>query len=159
MATQGRCGTRRQFCPEAIITDILGISCHYHDAAAALVRDGVLIAAAEEERFTRVKHDDNFPVQAIEYCLREGGITADDLDHLVFYEKPFLKFERILSTSAHSAPFSWRLFNASMLPWLTEKLWVKGLIRDKLGLSDPDRILFSEHHLSHAASAYYCSPY
>ena len=138
---------------------ILGISCHYHDAAAALLDDGRLVAAAEEERFTRLKHDASFPINAIEFCLRTAGITADELDHVVFYEKPFSKFERTLTASMAHAPFTWKLFKESMLSWITEKLWIKGLIRNKLHLKDPGRILFSEHHLSHAASAYYCSPF
>jgi carbamoyltransferase len=138
---------------------ILGISCFYHDAAAALIQDGELIAAVEEERISRVKHDSAFPINAIEFCLKRAGITADDIDYVVFYEKPHLKFDRIVSTAVHTTPFSWNAFRDGMLTWLGEKLWVKGLLKDRLSIKDPNRILFSEHHLSHAASAYYCSPY
>src|SRR5712692_1810531 len=137
---------------------ILGISCFYHDAAAALLRDGLLVAAAEEERFTRKKHDSDFPEKAIEFCLRRAGITAADLDYIVFYEKPFVKFERIIFTSMQTFPKSARLFREAMKHWLLDKLWIKGLIKQKLGAAD-SKILFSEHHLSHAASAFFCSPF
>jgi len=137
---------------------ILGISCFYHDAAAALIKDGKLVAAAEEERFTRIKHDFGFPVKAIDFCLRQAGITSRDLDYVVFYEKPFHKFERIVMTSLQTFPRSWRVFREAMLTWLSDKLWIKSLIRDKVGV-DYGRILFSEHHLSHAASAFYPSPF
>ncbi|MDO8531806.1 MAG: carbamoyltransferase [Dehalococcoidia bacterium] len=137
---------------------ILGISAFYHDAAAALLKDGQLVAAAEEERFSRKKHDYNFPINAIQFCLKQGGISSRDLDYVVFYEKPFLKFERILLTTLQTFPKSWGLFRESMLTWLLDKLWVKGLIKDKLDIP-ADRILFSEHHLSHAASAFLCSPF
>src|SRR5215472_727938 len=110
---------------------ILGISCFYHDAAAALLRDGILIAAAEEERFTRKKHDSDFPEKAIEFCLRRGGITAADLDYIVFYEKPFVKFERIIFTSMQTFPKSAGLFREAMKNWLLDKLWIKGLIKQK----------------------------
>jgi carbamoyltransferase len=138
--------------------DILGISCFYHDAAAVLVRDGVVIAAAEEERFSRKKHDDAFPAHAIEWCLRTGGISAPALDYVVFYEKPLLKFTRLLTTILKTYPRSARVFRESMITWLGEKLWMKDVIRRRLGVA-PDRILFSEHHLSHAASAFLCSPF
>src|SRR5215831_2004831 len=137
---------------------ILGISCFYHDAAAALLRDGILVAAAEEERFTRKKHDSDFPEKAIEFCLRRAGITAADLDYIVFYEKPFVKFERIIFTSMQTFPKSAGLFREAMKNWLLDKLWIKGLIKQKLG-ADDGKILFSEHHLSHAASAFFCSPF
>ncbi len=137
---------------------ILGISCFYHDAAAALLCDGVLVAAAEEERFTRKKHDSDFPAMAVEFCLRRAGITAAELDYVVFYEKPFIKFERILLTSMQTFPRSTALFREAMKNWLTDKLWVKGVIKQKLAISD-SKILFSEHHLSHAASAFLCSPF
>lgn len=137
---------------------ILGISCFYHDAAAALLRDGQLIAAAEEERFTRIKHDFDFPEKAIDFCLDYAGITAKDLDYIVFYEKPFHKFERILMTTFKTFPRSWNVFREAMIVWLTDKLWVKSTIRDKVGL-EYDKILFTEHHLSHAASAFYPSPF
>jgi carbamoyltransferase len=138
--------------------DILGISCFYHDAAAALLRDGVIVAAAEEERFTRKKHDYEFPAQAIKFCLDTAGITAEGLDYVVFYEKPFRKFDRMMRTIMQTFPRSMPVFRESMLSWLGEKLWVKELIRSRLGVS-ADRILFSEHHLSHAASAFLCSPF
>lgn len=137
---------------------ILGISCFFHDAAAALLKDGELVAAAEEERFTRKKHDYNFPYHAIQFCLRKGGIQGGDLDYVVFFEKPFIKFERILMTVMQTFPRSRKVFQESMIHWLAEKLWIKDLIREKLGIS-PDKILFSGHHLSHAASAFFCSPF
>lgn len=138
---------------------ILGISCYFHDAAAALVHEGVLIAAAEEERFTRRKHDYSFPQNAIDYCLKVAGIEGADVDYVVFFEKPFLKFERILLTSLQTFPRSSGLFREAMKTWLMEKLWIKGLIRDKTGLKSGNRILFSWHHISHAASSFFCSPF
>ena len=137
---------------------ILGLSCFYHDAAAALLRDGELIAAAEEERFTRIKHDFSFPDRSIAYCLEEAGITAADLDYIVFYEKPFRKFERILMTSFQGYPRSWRMFSEAMINWFGDKLWMKTIIKEKLGVEDR-KILFEDHHLSHAASAFYPSPF
>lgn len=137
---------------------ILGISCYYHDAAAVLLKDGVLVAAAEEERFTRKKHDFDFPKQAIKFCLEEGGITGQDLDHVVFFEKPFRKFDRILMMVLQTYPQSWKVFRESMITWMVDKLWVATTIQSELGVSK-DKILFSEHHLSHAASAYLCSPF
>ncbi len=137
---------------------ILGISCFYHDAAAALIVDGQLVAAAEEERFSRKKHDSEFPRLAIRYCLETAGITAQDLDYVVFYEKPFVKFERILTTALQAVPKSWKVFGDAMTTWLLDKLWVKNLIRQDLGIP-ASRILFSEHHLSHASSAFLCSPF
>lgn len=121
--------------------------------------DGYLVAASEEERFTRNKHDSRFPTSSIEFVLRQAKITADELDYVVFYEKPLSKFERVLTTSLNTVPGSWRMFQESVISWLTEKLWIKGLIRDKVGFQNKKNILFSEHHLSHAASAYYCSPF
>jgi carbamoyltransferase len=137
---------------------ILGISCFYHDAAAVLLHDGVIVAAAEEERFSRRKHDYDFPDRAIAFCLGRAGIRGDQLDHVAFFEKPFLKFERLLFTVLANFPRSRRVFQESMITWLTDKLWVQSLIQERLGVPR-DRILFSEHHLSHAASAYLCSPY
>lgn len=138
--------------------NILGISCYYHDAAAALLMDGNLVAAAEEERFTRKKHDSSFPKNAIDFCLNFAGITADDLDYVVFYEKPLVKFERILQTTLSTFPQSWGVFRESMVTWFDEKLWIKSQIQTKVGLP-PKKILFVEHHLTHAASAMFCSPY
>jgi len=137
---------------------ILGISCFYHDAAAALIQDGQLVAAAEEERFSRKKHDSDFPRLAIRYCLEVAGLTASDLDYVVFYEKPFVKFERILTTSLQVVPKSWKVFGDAMTTWLLDKLWVKNLIRQEMAIPS-SRILFSEHHLSHAASTFLCSPF
>jgi len=137
---------------------ILGISCFYHDAAAALIKDGKLIAAAEEERFTRIKHDFDFPENSIKFCLDYAGIKANDLDYVVFYEKPFHKFERILQTTLQTFPRSWRVFGEAMSIWIADKLWVKSIIGDKLGV-EFDKILFTDHHISHAASAFYCSPF
>ncbi len=179
---------------------ILGISAYFHDSAAALLRDGVIVAAAQEERFTRVKHDARFPAQALRYCLREAGVTLADVDHVVFFEKPFLKFERLLETYLAFAPRGFASFATAMPIWLRDKLFQKKLIADelaaiaavpdpagfggsRLGLEalapdagkasrqsldrpPPDRIFalknpiaFSEHHLSHAASAFYPSPF
>ena len=137
---------------------ILGISCFYHDSAAALIKDGKLVAAAEEERFSRIKHDSDFPSKAIRFCLEHAGISEKDLDYAVFYEKPFHKFERILMSSMQMFPRSWKVFREAMMAWLGEKLWVKSIIKDKVGIK-ADRILFGEHHLSHAASAFYPSPF
>ena len=138
--------------------NILGLSCFYHDSAAALLKDGRLIAAAEEERFSRIKHDFTFPSQAAAFCLDRAGIPAHDLDYIVFYEKPFHKFERILMTTLQGYPKSWKIFRESMITWLGDKLWVKSIIKDKLGI-DENKILFGEHHLSHAGSAFYPSPF
>jgi carbamoyltransferase len=138
--------------------NILGISCFYHDAAAALLKDALLVAAAEEERFSRRKHDFGFPKLAIEFCLRQAGLQAGDLDHVVFYEKPFLKFERILLTQLQGYPATLDTFRRSMTNWLLEKLWVKQIIQQTLDVP-PERILFSQHHLSHAASAFFCSTF
>jgi carbamoyltransferase len=142
---------------------ILGISAFYHDSAAALIDNGRLVAAAQEERFTRRKHDAAFPHNAIEYCLAEAGVTVDGIDHVVFYDKPFLKFERLLETYIALAPRGFRSFKTSIPLWLREKLFQKNLLRDELRkFSDAfemNRLLFCEHHLSHAASAFYPSPF
>ncbi len=137
---------------------ILGISCYYHDAAAVLLHDGNLVAAAEEERFSRVKHDFSFPRNAIRFCLEQSGIQGGDLDHVVFFEKPFRKLDRILMTTLQTYPQSWRVFRESMISWMVDKLWVATTLQSELGIKK-DKILFSEHHLSHAASAYLCSPF
>lgn len=137
---------------------ILGVSCFFHDAAAALLKDGELVAAAEEERFSRRKHDYDFPACAIRFVLEQGRITGADLDYVVFFEKPFVKFERILLTTLQTFPRSLKVFRESMLGWLIDKLWIKSLICERVGVP-PERILFSEHHLSHAASAFFCSPF
>jgi carbamoyltransferase len=138
--------------------NILGVSCYYHDAAAALLVDGQLVAAAEEERFTRKKHDSSFPQNAINFCLRHTGLTAADLDYVVFYEKPLVKFERILKTTLSTFPKSWGVFRESMVTWFDEKLWIKSQLQTAIGVPT-NKILFVEHHLTHAASAMFCSPY
>ena len=148
------------------MTDILGISAYYHDSAACLVRDGEIIAAAQEERFTRKKHDAGFPTQAIRYCLREGGIGVKDLRYIAFYDKPLLKFERLLETYIAYAPKGLSSFLKSMPVWLNEKLFQKTMLQReflKLGEGmtkrDLPEFLFGEHHESHAASAFYPSPF
>ncbi len=137
--------------------NILGISCFYHDSAACLVRDGEIVAAVQEERFTRKKHDFNFPINSINWCLKEGGITAKDLDFVVFYDKPFIKFERILETYLTYTPSGVRQFIQAMPLWLKQKIWIPELIRKELNYKG--KILFTEHHESHAASAFYLSPF
>lgn len=137
---------------------ILGISCFYHEAAAALIKDGKIIAASAEERFSRIKHDYSFPQNAINFCLEYGGIRAKQLDFVVFYEKPFIKFERNLTISLRHFPNSVSFFVDFMRNFLTEKLWVKSIIAQKLKI-DPDKILFVPHHLSHAAASFYPSPF
>jgi len=137
---------------------ILGLSCYFHDASAAILRDGQLLAAAEEERFSRIKHDFGFPARAVEFCLREAGIRGADLDYVAFFEKPFVKFDRILQTAFAEVPKSAAVFRQAITAWLLDKLWVKNRIRETVGIAD-DRILFAEHHQSHAASAFFCSPF
>lgn len=137
---------------------ILGVSCYYHDSAAALLKDGELVAAAQEERFSRKKHDNGFPALAIDFCLRKAGITSADLEYVVFYEKPFVKFERILLTILNSFPRSRDVWREAMFVWLPEKLWIKTKLQQHLGL-DAKKVLFCDHHMSHAASAFYASPY
>lgn len=137
---------------------ILGISCYFHDAAAVLLENGMLIAAAEEERFTRKKHDFDFPRNAIRFCLQQGMTTGKELDYVVFFEKPFTKFDRILRTTLQGFPKTSSMFVQSMRAWMMDKLWVKSLIAREVGI-EQSRILFAEHHLSHAASSYFCSPF
>jgi carbamoyltransferase len=143
---------------------VLGLSAYYHDSAAALVEDGRIVAAAQEERFTRKKHDAGFPAHAAAYCLREAGVSVADLDCIAFYDKPLLKFERLVETYLAFAPRGFKSFSVAMPIWLREKLFLKALLARELGKLGStskieDRMLFSEHHLSHAASAYYPSPY
>src|SRR5579871_2777594 len=143
---------------------ILGISAFYHDSAAALVVDGEIVAAAQEERFSRKKHDARFPRNAVRYCLEEGRIDARELDSVVFYDKPFLKFERLLETYLAFAPTGYSSFKMAVPLWIREKLFQKDLLANKLKEFDPDvawheKLLFTEHHLSHAASAFYPSPF
>lgn len=137
---------------------ILGLSCYYHDAAAVLLKNGRIMAAADEERFSRIKHDPSFPKNAISFCLNEGKIKGDSLDYVIFYEKPFLKFQRILLSSISLYPKTYAAFREAARVWLTQKLWIKQEIASFLNISS-DRILFSEHHLSHAASTFYPSPF
>jgi carbamoyltransferase len=137
--------------------NILGISCFYHDSAAALLRDGELVAAAHEERFSRVRHDSAVPRQATSYCLEQAGLRLEDLDYLVFYDKPFIKFERILLTYLATFPRSLPSFSKAIPIWLKEKLWVPKSIERELGYSG--ELLFAEHHQSHAASAFLPSPF
>lgn len=137
---------------------ILGISCFYHDSAAALIRDGELIAASMEERFSRKKHDNDFPERAIQFVLEQAGIATDDLTYVVFYEKPLVKFERILLTTLNTFPRSAVAWSRAMTAWLREKLWVKNIIQNKTGV-DYKKILFADHHMSHAASAFFASPF
>lgn len=136
---------------------ILGISAFYHDSAACLVEDGVIVAAAQEERFTRKKHDFSFPKHAIEYCLGECGLSAQDLDYVAFYDKPFIKFERILETYLAYAPVGIKSFIKAIPLWIKQKLWMKEFIKKELGYEG--MIIFPEHHESHAASAFFPSPY
>lgn len=143
---------------------VLGVSAYYHDSAAALLHDGQIVAAAQEERFTRKKHDAGFPKNALEYCLQEAGIALGDVDYVAFYDKPFLKFERLLETYVAFAPRGFESFRMAVPVWLREKLFLKDLLRKALNEFAPDydwesRLLFSEHHLSHAASAFFPSPY
>jgi len=137
--------------------NILGISAFYHDSAACLIKDGVIIAAAQEERFTRKKHDHEFPAHAIEYCLKAAGIDAQELDFVAFYDKPFQKFDRLLSTYLRYAPRGFASFLKAMPLWLNQKLWIKDLIADELKFEG--QIIFPEHHQSHAASAFFPSPF
>ncbi len=137
--------------------NILGISAFYHDSAAVLIRDGKIVAAAQEERFTRKRHDQAFPAEAIAYCLKEGGITAAQLDYVAFYDKPLLKFERILQTYLSYAPKGLASFLMAMPLWLKEKLGLSSEIRERLGYEG--KIIFTEHHESHAASAFFPSPF
>ena len=143
---------------------ILGISAFYHDSAAALVRDGDIIAAAQEERFTRKKHDAGFPANAIRWCLAEAKSAQEKIDYVVFYDKPFLKFERLLETYVAFVPRGFTSFRKALPVWMAEKLFQKDMLRRELddideGLGDPDKLLFTEHHYSHAASAFYPSPF
>ncbi len=137
---------------------ILGISCFYHDAAAALIHDGKIIAASMEERFSRKKHDSSFPTEAINFCLRQAGITSKNLDYVVFYEKPLVKFERILQTSLNTFPNSLAVWREAMTGWLQKKLWIKGDIMKKVGVN-ARKVMFCDHHMSHAASAFFASPF
>jgi carbamoyltransferase len=137
---------------------ILGISCFYHDSAAALLQDGLVVAAAEEERFSRRKHDNGFPRQAIAFCLQKAGITGDDLDYVVFYEKSVVKFERVLMSALATVPRSWKVFGEAMINYFDEKLWIKSILMHEIGVP-AEKVLFTDHHMSHAASAMFASPF
>jgi carbamoyltransferase len=136
---------------------ILGISCFYHDSAACIIRDGKIVAAAQEERFTRKKHDFNSPKHAVEYCLKEAGITANELDYVGFYDKPFIKFERLLESYLAYAPVGITSFLKAMPVWMKQKLFMREEIKKHLNYDA--KIIFPEHHESHAASAFYASTY
>ena len=143
---------------------ILGISAYYHDSAAVIVEDGKVLYAAQEERFSRIKNDASFPEKAIEYCLNESGFNIEDLDLISFYDKPFLKFERLLETYYAFAPRGFRSFATAMPVWLKEKLFIKQFIKKRINALSKSKvnntpINFPEHHLSHAASAFYTSPF
>ena len=145
---------------------VLGLSAYYHDSAAALVKEGAIVAAAQEERFSRKKHDARFPHAAMAYCLETAGLSLAEVDHVVFYDKPFLKFERLLETYISFAPRGLRSFLAAMPIWLREKLFLKTTLQRELASVsgtdanvDPTPILFTEHHQAHAASAFFPSPY
>src|SRR3989338_6664409 len=137
---------------------VLGISCFYHDAAAALMIDGKIVAAAHEERFTRKKHDENFPVNAVRFCLDWARLKPRDLTAVAFYDKPFLKFERILVSSLDVWPEGVRAFVPAMRTWLTKKLWLKSILAEEMEGYEGE-FYFPQHHMSHAASAYLVSPF
>ena len=141
------------------MTAILGLSAFYHDSAAALVVDGRIVAAAQEERFSRIKHDPAFPAQAMEFCLNEGGLTPGQLDYIAFYDKPLTKFERLLETYLAHAPVGFRSFRLAMPLWLKDKLHMRRTIRQALGAPSQARLIFTDHHESHAASAFFPSPF
>ena len=136
---------------------ILGVSCFYHDSAACILHDGEIIAAAQEERFTRKKHDPRFPINAIKYCLEEGDITVEKLDYVVFYDKPFLTFERLLLSYLTVAPRGLRSWLEAMPLWLGKKLHIHKVVQKEIGYKGP--LLFTEHHEAHASSAFYPSPF
>lgn len=143
---------------------ILGLSAYYHDSAAALVRDGEIVAAAQEERFTRRKNDSDFPAHAARWCLEAASVAGSEVDYVAFYDKPFLKFERLIETYLAFAPRGFKSFRTAMPLWIAEKLFQKKLLKEELAkidphLADPKKLLFTEHHFSHAASAFYPSPF
>lgn len=139
---------------------ILGVSAYYHDSAAVLLKDGFIIAAAQEERFTRTKGDSGFPHQAVGYCLAKGGVTVNDLDQVVYYENPLTKFERLLTSYHLTAPKGLKSFLTAIPSWITEKLWQRYEIPKALGLdNEKTRIIFCDHHYAHAASAFLASPF
>src|SRR6266404_3679534 len=140
-------------------TAILGISAFYHDSAAALVVDGDIVAAAQEERFTRKKHDPSFPANAVAYCLKEGGINPEDLSYIAFYDKPLAKFDRLLETYLAYAPAGLRSFRMAMPVWLKDKLFMHRILRKHLHAARQAKLVFTDHHESHAASAFFPSPF
>ena len=141
------------------MTNILGISAFYHDSACALIQDGEIIAAVQEERFTRKKHDSSFPTRAISDCLERSGITIEQLDYIGFYEKPLIKFERLLETYLAYAPRGFESFRQALPIWLGKKLYLPREMDKAMGLRHRQRYVFSEHHESHAASAFFPSPF
>src|SRR5687768_14516744 len=128
---------------------ILGISAFYHDSAAALIHDGQIVGAAMEERFSRKKHDNSYPAYAVRFCLEQAGIQAEDIDYVVFYEKPLLKFERIVLSTLKTFPRSWEVWREATVSWLKEKLWIRTVIQKELGVAY-DKVIFCDHHMSHA---------
>ena len=136
---------------------IIGVSCFYHDAAACLLIDGKIVSAAQEERFTRIKHDKAFPKNAVNFCLESNQLSIDKVDLIVFYEKPFIKFDRIINTLQNEAPFTFNLFRKTLLSWFKTKLWVSSIIKDELHYKG--EIIYSEHHESHAAGSFFTSPF
>jgi carbamoyltransferase len=137
---------------------ILGVPRFYHDSAAALLSDGLVVATAEEERCSRKKHDNGFPRLAIAVCLHRAGITADELDYVVFYEKPLVKFERVLMISLATVPRSWKVFGEAMVNYFDEKLWIKRILMHEIGIP-AEKILFTDHHISTTVSAMFVSPF
>tara|TARA_R110002049_G_scaffold309292_2_gene520344 strand:+ start:4142 stop:5899 length:1758 start_codon:yes stop_codon:yes gene_type:complete len=138
-------------------TYILGISAFYHDSAACLIKNGKLLSAAQEERFSRIKHDKSFPNKTIEFCLKSNNLLISDIDLIVFYEKPFIKFDRIINTLINQAPFTFDLFRKTLMSWLKNKLWVSSIIKDELNYTG--EIVYSEHHEAHAAGSFFTSPF
>ena len=138
--------------------NVLGLAYYYHDSSAALVKDGELVAASAEERFSRLKHDSGFPELAIQFCLDTAGITIHDVDYVVFYEKPFVKFERMLLSAMATFPRSCAVFRESMQRWVSDKLWIKSMMSKEMGIPS-SKLLFADHHMSHAASSYFTSPF
>src|SRR5262245_39546132 len=141
------------------MTAILGISAFYHDSAAALVVDGDIVSAAQEERFTRKKHDPGFPANAIAYCLKEAGLTPDQLSYIAFYDKPLTKFDRLLETYLAYAPAGFANFRLAMPLWLKDKLHMRRTLRERFHMAKQTPLVFTDHHESHAASAFFPSPY
>ena len=143
---------------------ILGISAFYHDSSVTLIKNGEILSSIEQEKFSRIKHDKSFPRDAVEYCLSENGISLSEIDHFIFYDKPLTKFERLLETYVSFAPFGWKFYKASLPEWFNGKIFLERAIKKELEALDDkwdsrEDILFSEHHLSHASSAFFPSPF